>query len=159
MDNNKLSELYTEICFHKRPISVPGDLRPVWRICAIVLALHLSSRGGKSSFGKLHLLNWALKSKKNQYSLAQIMHGKLSPDSIIVRIEPALNRAVDLASGEDLLTIDDGKKVVLTEKGVKLAESLMANPEIFKDVKGFLATIGKKQLTETEVNKLFSLRI
>jgi len=96
-----------------------------------------------------------VRSKQNQKELIRLISGDISPDAIIVRIEPSLNRAIDLAQGEGLLTRISGSRLKLTKVGLERADLLIKSKEIFIKEKEFLQNIGK-QLTETVTNKLFS---
>ena len=103
MGSITIPELDTPFVFREQPEAIPGDLRPLWRIGLVLLMLHLASRGKKSSFGRLHVLNWALRSERGQEALIGILNRKPFPGTVIVRIEPSLNRAVDFAHGERLV--------------------------------------------------------
>lgn len=144
------------LIFRSRPEAIPGDLRPIWRICTILLILNLASRGGKASLSKVHVLNWAIRSKENQITLRRIMNGEMSPDRISVRVEPSLDRAIALASGENLIEFVGGKNVRLTWQGESAVRKLLDLEDILLDEKSFLLEIGKNKLTEIVVNDLFS---
>ena len=144
------------LVFRSRPESIPGDLRPVWRICVILLILELASRGKKSSISKLHVLNWAIRSKENQKVLRQIINGEMSPDSISVRVEPSLDRAVSLAYGEELVEFVGGKNIRLTWQGESAVKKIIGLEDVFLEEKSFLLEIGKSKLTETVVTEFFT---
>lgn len=40
--------------FKRRPMAIAAELRPDWKIGAMLLILHISSRGGKSSLRRLY---------------------------------------------------------------------------------------------------------
>ena len=146
----------SNITFKSRPESIPGDLRPVWKICVIILMLELASRGQKASLSKLHILNWALQSKENQTNLLNVILGKETPDTIIVRIEPSLNRALNFAKSEGLVDFIAGKNVQLTGQGLRIASLLLERDDTFIDEKTFLREIGKQNITDQFVTRLFS---
>ena len=149
-------ELDTPFVFTARPEPVPSDLRPNWRISVILLILRIASRGSKSSFGRLHVLNWAIRTQENQETLIKIIGRDISPDTVVVRIEPFLNRAVNLANGEGLVERVSGDRIQLTSKGISAAD-MLRNQEVFIDEQRFLEFIGKA-LTEQTVDHLFSRR-
>lgn len=142
--------------FQSRPEAIPGDLRPLWRISIILLILQLASRGGKSSLSKLHVLNWAIRTDENRKELKQVIAGDISPDTIIVRIEPSLNRAIDFARGEGLLEYVTGNRVQLTPQGMIAVNRLLENENLFLEERLFLEELGKNGLTEKVVDRLFS---
>ena len=153
MSNVDILELNTEFVFRQRPEAIPGDLRPLWRIGLVLLMLHMASRGGKSSFGKLHVLNWALRSQEGRKALLDILERRLSPNTVIVRIEPSLNRAVDLAHGEGLVKRNNGG-IELTSQGRTEAKKILEQEDIYLQEKDFLAAAGKR-MTEKLVKELF----
>lgn len=55
----------TKISFVKRPISIPPDYRPMFKVAQIVMILGYCCRSNRSSLLKLHLFSWALKSEGN----------------------------------------------------------------------------------------------
>lgn len=144
------------LIFRSRPEAIPGDLRPIWRICTILLILNLASRGGKASLSKVHILNWAIHSKENQMALRKIINGEMSPDRISIRVEPSLDRAVAFAYGEDLIEFVGGKNIRLTWQGESAAKKLVELGNVLIEEKSFLLEIGKIKLTEVVVNELFS---
>jgi hypothetical protein len=154
MRSVEIPELDTPFVFNERPESIPGDLRPLWRIGLLLLMLYLASRGKRSSFGRLHVLNWALRSDEGRDSLLGILERRLFPGTVVVRIEPSLNRAVDFAHGEGLLRKVGGNRIELTSTGEAEAKRILGHDEIFEGEKKYLEQVGKK-LTETLVDELF----
>src|SRR5690606_16062641 len=100
MASINISDLVEPLIFRSRPEPIPGDLRPLWRIGIILLILDLTSRGGKSTLGRLHVLSWAVRTRETRENLLRVIREEVSPHTLIVRIEPSLNRAIDLALGE-----------------------------------------------------------
>ena len=98
--------------------------------------LHMASRGGKASFGKLHVLNWALRSQEGSKALLDILERRFSPGTVIVRIEPSLNRAVDLAHGEGLVKRNNGG-IELTLQGQVEAKRILEQKDIYVQEKEF----------------------
>lgn len=156
MYNLNFEDFDAPLVFRSRPEAIPGDLRPIWRICVVLLILELASRGKKSSISKLHVLNWAIRSKENQKVLLQIIEGEIAPDSISIRVEPSLDRAVNLAHGEELIDFVSGKSIRLTWQGENAAKRIIDLENVFLDEKNFLLEVGKGKLTEAVVNDLFT---
>jgi len=153
MEEFKISELDVPFTFQSRPESIPADFRPLWRIALIVLILQ-NTRGNKSSLGRLHVLNWALRSQENREELKRLLEKKISPDSLIIRIEPSLNRAIDLAIGHKLVDLLSGNKIQISKDGVTFSEDLLSTNNIFVQEKLFLNKYGRK-ITESIVQTLF----
>lgn len=139
--------------FRGRPEPLPADLRPLWRIAIVVLLLELASRGNKSSFKRLHVLDWLAQRRDNRATLNALLSSEIKPHEIAIRVDPALNRAVDLALGEGLLDILNGNRVHLTAKGKKMASLILATDDMLELEKERIKAVGKG-LTETLVNKL-----
>lgn len=151
----RIPELDTQFIFRVRPEAIPGDLRPMWRIAALLVIL-LTSRAGKTSFGRLHLLNWAIHSRENRQIIRDVLSRRMAPDAVVVRIEPSLNRAVDLARGEGLVDVT-GNRVLLTARGKTFAVVIWKHPALLADEKDFLQEV-KGLLTEQFVRDLFTGR-
>jgi hypothetical protein len=152
-----IPELRTTFIFSSRPEGIPGDLRPLWRVGTILLILLLASRGGKSSLVRLHVLNWAIRTPESQQALRDVIAGQTIPGAVLVRIEPSLSRALDLACGEGLLHRLESGSIELTDQGKLAAEGILAENSVFSQEKRFLKEIGKS-LTETLVKRLFAGR-
>ena len=140
--------------FKRRPAPVPGDLRPAWRIALILLIL-FNSRQKKASLRKLHVMSWATRSSINRHTLLRYSKGDVSKDQIIPRVEPSLNRAIDLARGEGLVHIDKGKNLTLAEEGLKAAEELDKQNDFMEEEKTFLSEI-KSFATEGNIDGLLT---
>lgn len=150
-----IPELDTPFVFRSRPEAIPGDIRPMWRIGTLLLILHLASRGGKSSFGRLHVLNWAIRNRSNRLALARIVKGDVAPDAVIVRIEPSLNQAVDLAHAEGLIDRVGGNRIRLTARGDAQARILTVHATLFSAEREYLHELGKG-VTEGLVRSVFA---
>lgn len=148
-------ELNVPFTFKQRPVAVPPDLRPGWRLGLVLLILRKCCKNGRSSFARLHVLNWASRTTETQRALLSVLDAVSRPDAIVVRIEPALNRAVDLASGKGLLRRIGGDRVELTPAGVLAAEQVDQNENVFHEERQYLSSIGRRA-TENVVNQLFS---
>jgi len=66
------------------------------------------------------------------------VNGALSPGSLIARVEPSLNRAVDFALGEGLLRRPSGDKIELTHTGIELADEIYARGDTLAVEKHFM---------------------
>lgn len=158
MYNLDIPELETNFIFTKRPISISADLRPGWRIGVIVLLLKKCCRQQRSSFGKLHVLNWAIRTTESRKMLLNVVSGNIVPGVPLVRIEPSLNRAVDFALGERLVRRLSGDKIELTPSGLILANEIDSTIGIFHIEKIFMDEIAQR-LTEAIVSRMFSKKV
>lgn len=154
MPNSLIPELDTLFLFQRQPVSIPADMRPGWRICIIILLLRMCCRQNRSTFGRVHVLSWAVRTSGTRCDLISVLNGEDSLDSLLVRIEPSVNRAVDLASGASILKLS-GDRIEITGNSIELADRLIEADSIFSDEKEFFSTIGKR-VTEDFVKRLFS---
>lgn len=152
-----IPELRTPFVFRRRPVSIPADLRPAWRIGLIILLLKKCCRQGKTSLTRLHVLSWGFISPEGQSQLTAAATGRLAPDSLVIRFEPFLLQAVDYAVGEGIIRRNGGSKVELTETGVRLAEQLEADESAFVAEKALMTTLGTR-VSEDLVKRMFGWR-
>lgn len=154
MKRNDLIELLDiPFTFQKRPVAIPADLRADWRIGVLVLILYISCRGCRASLTKLHVMNWAVRSNEGTELFLKLCVGDVNPDSIIVRFEPWLNRAIDLSIAEGILHRIDGDRVELTPSGKNMAREILGNKECFEKEKEFLQSL-RKSISEEKLKKI-----
>src|ERR1035441_2884530 len=119
--------------FTRRPMAIAAELRPDWKIGALLLILRISSRGGKSSLRRLHILNWALRSAKNRAEFEQV-HEHLQPlFNFQFRFEPALGRAINLAVGEKYVEWVGGDRLQITAKGKRWVEEILNDESVMQE--------------------------
>lgn len=152
-----ISELDAAFVFRRRPIAIPGDLRPSWKIGLIVLLLSKCCRQNRTSLTRLHVLSWAFRTTESLDALRQTIAGSLPPDSLVVRFEPSLNRAVDFALGERLVTRIDGSRIELAPLGKQLADEINSDESLFVTEKLFMAEIRQK-VSEAMIDNIFGVR-
>jgi len=149
-----------------RPSPLPCDLRPIWRIAALVLILN-QCRQKRATIEQLHVMNWSIRSRKAQDQFLAYMQGRKSPNEVVVRYDPSLTRAIDFALGEGIVeryekldSGDEGKsqyRLTLSSKGETIASELMADGENLIVEKAFLRDIGQK-ITQSQIADLFKWR-
>lgn len=113
-----------DITFESQTIDVTADLRPRWMVCAVVLILAICGRGRRASRQKVHALVWSLLSERTRRNFTALLDGSAAPDSLSVRFDPTVNRALDLSIGLSLVRKHEGDRVELTDSGGALAASL-----------------------------------
>ncbi len=154
MDNLNIPEFETAFLFRKRPLSLSADLRPTWRVGLLVLLLSECCRGGKASLARLHVLSWGVRSQKSREDLLAAVNSELPPEALVVRFDPFLNRAIDFAIGESLLSRASGGKVALSAKGKELSEEIYSDKSIYIAERESIEKIGQK-VTEGLVDRMF----
>jgi hypothetical protein len=146
--------LIKKLSFTKRPIPLPAEYRPMYKIAFIVMILKLCCRGESSNLLKLHLFSWALSSRNNMDELRDYVTSLFKTDFSIWGIEPALNRALQLAVAENICDIVQGKRYKLTQKGNKFYEMIKSDNELFGIEKSFLSFIGKNTITDSRITAM-----
>ena len=125
---------------------------------SLVLLMLLHSRGKKATLQKLHVLNSACRSMGTRSDFLRYVQGEARKDEIIPRVEPSLNRALNLARGEGLVEIENGKNIKLTSAGLKLAKQLDETSDCLDAEKAFLTKVGSFA-TEGRVEDLFTWNV
>lgn len=152
-----LSEFDVRFSFKRRPISLPGDLRPTWRIGLLTILMTQCCRQQRSSLTRLHVLSWAIRTKENYEDMLALISGDLSPDSIIVRFDPAVNRAIDFAIGEGFMSRVGGSRIELTALGIKFAKEIFGDVNVYATEKSLASSL-KQRVSETLVDSIFGAR-
>ena len=70
----------TKLSFSKKPIPLPAEYRPMYKIALIVMVLKLCCRGETSNLLKLHLFSWALSSEKHMTQLREYVRSNFQTD-------------------------------------------------------------------------------
>jgi hypothetical protein len=137
-----------------RPGPLPPELRPFWRVPLLLLIVD-KCRRGSATWRQIHVLSWALRDGSTRQAFRELVAGTLSPEDTIIRYEPGLNRAIDLAVGNELLTWK-GRRLELTELG-RLAVQRLNEADAFADERMTLATVTGK-VTQTLIDRLIVAR-
>jgi hypothetical protein len=141
--------------FSARPEPVAGDLRMSWGLAILLLSLS-SSRGKRDSFQKLQFLAHAVRIPEGRDDVRALLKGELRPSDISVRVEPWLNRAVSFAHALKLISVDKGKSVSLTDKGIAMARTIAQGEDVLVEERAFLSEVAPK-LTEGLLTKIWRM--
>ncbi len=141
------------ITFSKKPISLPADYRPAYKIAQICLILKYSCIGEKSSLLKFHLITWAFKSIENRQTLLNFISNPQNSDLSVWGIEPTLNRALHIAVADNFCSYQKAN-YKLEEKGLEFIKKIEENGDILTDEISFLKQIGKRGITEKTIQNL-----
>ena len=127
--------------FERRPSPVLVEHRPLYKICQLLLVLHLSSRGGKSTLPRLHLFNWALKRTDRIQKLVGAAKAKVLHITAW-GFDPAVAIAIRYAIAEELLqTTSSGYQI--SEKGLSFIVEVLKDLGAFSSERELLKEIGK----------------
>lgn len=135
--------------FERRPSPVLVEHRPLYKICQLLLVLHVSSRGGKSTLPRLHLFNWALKRTDRIGKLVDAAKAKVLHITAW-GFDPALAIAIRFALAEGLLQ-PTSTGYQIADKGRAFIEAVLKDAEAFAAERALLKEIGK-DITEAMVD-------
>lgn len=141
-----------KLSFVKRPISIPPDYRPMFKLAQLVLILGLCCRSNKSTLLKLHLFSWGLKSVENSNMLKKWVDTNFTSDMEVWSIEPTLNRAIQYALAENLCE-KCGSSILLTDKGEIFLMEIKSDDNLLAQEKEWLGYIGKS-ISDTKIKQL-----
>lgn len=134
-----------------KPYAVPIEMRPLWRICLIVIAIAVVS-GDKKYLDskKVNILVWMLIRGDRWGEYEDFLFDR-SSGIPLVSVDTATYKAVELAVGKEFIDLADGR-LHLLPAGETLFSILQEN-EIMSTEIEFLAENGRK-LTERKVRRL-----
>jgi hypothetical protein len=135
-----------KLVFTPRPAPVSPRLRPALRV-AQLLEMVDKCRGHRATLLQLHALDTALVDPDARRRLAGDEQAAITFS--VVRVDPALNRAVDRAIGDGLLELRSDATVKLTSPG-RSALAAVRDAEILQAERAALAEIHGK-LTQRQV--------
>lgn len=141
--------------FERRPDPVAASLRPERRI-PLLLLLAAKSHGSGASWKGLQLLSWAVRNADHIELIVSLRSGSDIPDRPLVRFEPALDRAIDLAVGLGLLEAKANRVYRLTTEGKHFVADIQ-NSDAFMLERKMLDRISGK-VTQKEVSRLLEWR-
>ena len=144
--------LTDEIIFDSKPDAVPYNYRISYKLSQICLFIMMccGTRSGCHLI-KLHILSTALSTKTYMEDLEKYVNGENM--YIIVRFDPAVNRAVKFALADSLISQLKNGMFKLTEKGRKLAKAILEDDRLMIYEKEYLASIGSK-LNQEKIDDL-----
>jgi hypothetical protein len=140
--------------FGERPVPVPAEYRPTWRTPMVVLMVG-ACHGKRASWHQLHVLNWASRSIENQAAFERLRSGEARLEDAVVRYDPSLDRAIDLALFSGVLERRSGEALGLTARG-SVALSQLQGLDVLVSEKDFLGRIAP--VTQTFVDGLVPKR-
>lgn len=146
--------LTKEIVFDSKPDAVPYNYRISYKIAQICLIISksCSSRSG-CSLVKLHIVASAMNTKERMKDLEDFVNDKMT--FMIVRFDPAINRAIKFAMADGLVVQLKNGMLKLSEKGKRFVKQI-DKEEVLEKEKLFLKELGTK-LTNDKIERLMSL--
>lgn len=147
--------LEKKFVFTSRPNPVSGDLRISWGIAVLMLAVFYSY-GKRANLQKLQFLAHSVRIKEGREEVRGLLSGQYRPSEVSVRVEPSLNRSVNLAHALKLVEIRKGTTVALTDEGKRVASDLDKMETLLEDERRFLREVAPK-LTNELMNRVWRM--
>ena len=141
--------------FSRLPTPIPASLRPLRRV-ALLLLLVAKCHGSGASWKALQLLNWVVRDTRHATLLVTLWETGDIPDRPVVRFDPALERAIDLAIGLNLVEVTSTRAIRLTTDGGAALRGI-ANTPAFENERATLSAIPGK-VTRADVERAFEWR-
>lgn len=140
--------------FREEPVPTPAEYRPKWRTALVVLLLG-ACHGRRASWHQLHVLNWGCRSRTNQEAFERLKAGEGRLGDSVVRYDPALDRAIDLALFDGLLERRSSEALGLAPRGLDTLAKLRET-SVLSDEKEFLKRVSP--VSQTFVDSLVPRR-
>lgn len=149
----KTEELAKEgVIFEAKPDAIPYNYRISYKISIICLLIHSCCGRRGCSLIKMHIIGSALSDNRFKQKLKKFLNSHLQYN-LIVRFDPALNRALEYAIADEMIVQQGNGTYKLSEKGKKLAKAISDDEEIFRSEKETLSEISLS-LTEERIKEI-----
>lgn len=137
--------------FQRRARSLPVDLRRSWRLPLVLLVVD-ACRGHQATRVQIHILGWALLRTDVRDTIGDLLSTD-APDRSLLRFDPALARAVDLAVGSGFLRESDTGALTPTAEGQAIIEQMGADDGPLEVERQALARLPRR-FTQTDAARL-----
>ncbi len=137
--------------FARRKNFSPCDMKPLWKSCLIVLVLGITGKDNAASLKKIHTANWIVK-KDEHLASYMTWRGKDNKKRPNVRLEPAIDRVINLLVSNRIVIKSEGK-IILTKFGVELFNELNSEDVYIQEKASLIKA--KRYLSEAAVKRLF----
>jgi len=152
MDDKFLA--YGDIIFDAKPDAVPYNYRISYKVSQLCLIMYICGRGSSCSLIKLHMISFALLSQQNMNEL--IDFSDRVDESVIVRFDPAVNKALTYSAAYGFISQQPNGYYKLTEQGKNFAERIKLAGDLMTNEIRLLTELSKK-LTETRIKELIEI--
>ena len=152
----RLGELLdTEFEFNDRPTPVPADIRAEWRVPLLLLIVK-SCWGGRAPLHQVQALAWAAIFEENRPDFIRAYRGESDPAALLIRYDPAVIRAINLAVGLGLLSWHSRNRLTLTGEGETTLDRVLTNDGVLADERAFLADFGGR-IPMNRINQMLGI--
>ena len=135
------------IIFSQKKISIPTDLRPMYKISLILMMLKINGYSKKLSYLQIQYLNWVIKHKEKIEKL-NLSNDELPFDNI--RLDPFIDIAIEYSIGENLIKLTKQGKLELSVKAEVFINKIIKE-KLLKDEYTILKDIGSRKITDEKI--------
>ena len=129
---NGTIEIKNDIIFDAKASAVPYNYRISYKVSLICLIVgKCCGKKGCSSI-KLQMINAATSSRKMQNELFEIIDNPFVIETTLIRFDPAISRAINLAMAENLIFRQANGLYRLTEKGKLLVSAIYEDKQLMQ---------------------------
>lgn len=143
--------LQGDIIFDAKPDAVPYNYRISYMVSQLCLIMYICGWGTSCSLIKLHMISFALLSRKNMAKL--IDFSDKTNESVVVRCDPAVNRALTYAVAYGFIVQQPNGNYKLTDQGKNFAERMKLAGDLMVTEIRELTDLSKR-LTESRIKEL-----
>lgn len=135
--------------FRPRPQLLPSSLATRRRVPLLLLLVSKSHAAG-ASWRTLQVLSWAVRDEARIELLSALQGDRDLPDRPIVRFDPALDRAIDLAVGLEFLDRKSTRTFRLTKMGRDIVDKLETSDALADERRRLNSLKGKVSTAEID---------
>lgn len=148
-----MSETLSEVrgVFQRRARAFPADLHRSWRVPLVLIVVD-SCWGHSATRTQLHVLVSALLRPDVRGSLTELLLERV-PDQAPIRFDPALDRAVDLALGFELLAEKETGRIALTDSGTSIVRQIRSEGTVLQGERAAIERL-PRPFTHTDATRL-----
>ena len=143
--------LQGDIIFDAKPDAVPYNYRISYKVSQLCLIMYICGWGTSCSLIKLHMISFALLSRKNMDNLLEF--SDKTNESVVVRFDPAVNRALTYAVAYGFVVQQQNGNYKLTDQGKNFAERIKLAGDLMVTEIRELTDLSKR-LTESRIKEL-----
>lgn len=136
-----------KIIFSQKKISIPTDLRPMYKISLILMILKINGYNKKLSYLQIQYLNWIIKHKEKIEKL-NLSNDELPFDNI--RLDPFIDIAIEYSIGEKLIQLTKQGKLELSTKAEVFINKIIKE-KLLNDECVILKNIGSRKITDEKI--------
>ncbi len=142
--------------FNLKGTPLDPELRPLWRISLLVLILSKLCSGDKANSKKIQALYSLISSEKKRKAYPRFDEGEHPNESINIRFDPLVDRALDMGVGYGFFELDDSKRICLTQKGKNFGKKIEADSNLFIIENNYMKQFKKSHFTDQVITSLIA---